>query len=71
MNIEITSEQILQHFNSAMDSVKLINQLRSKPVLTEDEALIMAKNKEHLRVILSREYWTFEDLSDLRLSVDS
>lgn len=71
MNIEITSEQILQHFNSAMDSVNLINQLRSKPVLTEDEALIMAKNKEHLRVILSREYWTFEDLSDLRLALNS
>jgi hypothetical protein len=64
--IEETAEQIAQHYKAAMDSVNLIN--GSKPSFMSDAewADCLARNKEHLNIMLAKDFWTTEDLTPLR-----
>jgi hypothetical protein len=63
---DITPEQIAQHYSAAMDSVNLIN--AGKPELMDDAdwADCLARNKEHLRIMIAKDFWTTEDLAPLR-----
>ena len=64
---EITLEQqIAQHYSAAMDSVNLIN--AGKPELMEDAewADCLSRNKEHLKIMLAKDFWTNEDLAPLQ-----
>jgi len=64
--IETTPEQIAQHYSAAMDSVNLINALKAKPVLNAEDTGTMARNQEHLVIMLAKDYWTDEDLTPLQ-----
>ena len=61
-----TAEQIAQHYSAAMDSVNLIN--GAKPEGMEDAywADCVARNKEHLKIMLSKDFWTTENLAPLQ-----
>jgi dihydrodipicolinate synthase/N-acetylneuraminate lyase len=61
-----TAEQIAKHYSAALDSVNLIN--GGKPELTSDEewADTIARNKEHLNIMLAKDFWTTEDLAPLQ-----
>jgi dihydrodipicolinate synthase/N-acetylneuraminate lyase len=61
-----TAEQIARHYSAALDSVNLIN--GEKPELTSDEdwADTIARNKEHLNIMLAKDFWTTEDLAPLQ-----
>ena len=61
-----TSEEIAKHYSAALDSVNLIN--GTKPEMTTDEewADTVARNKEHLNIMLAKTYWTTEDLAPLQ-----
>jgi hypothetical protein len=61
-----TAEQIAKHYSAAMDSVNLINS--TKPELTSDEdwADAITRNKEHLNIMLAKDFWTTEDLAPLQ-----
>ena len=63
---EITAEQIAQHLSAAMDSVNLIN--AGKPEMMEDAewADCLSRNKEHLKIMLAKPFWTNEDLTPLQ-----
>jgi len=63
---EITQEQIAQHYKAAMDSVNLINAEKPESMTAEDWADCLARNKEHLKIMLAKDFWTTEDLSPLR-----
>jgi hypothetical protein len=62
----VTAEQIAKHYSACMDSVNLIN--GDKPERTTDEewADTIARNKEHLVIMLAKDFWTTEDLSPLQ-----
>jgi hypothetical protein len=64
--MELTQEQIAQHYSAAMDSVNLIN--GDKPEGMDDAEWVdcVSRNKEHLRIMLAKDYWTTEDLEPLR-----
>ena len=67
MNIEQPSAaQIAQHYSAAMDSVNLIN--AGKPDNTTDEewADCVSRNKEHLLIMIAKDFWTTEDLTPLQ-----
>ena len=66
MEIEITAEQIAKHYSAAMDSVNLIQ--AGKPELMEDAewADCLSRNKEHLKIMIAKPYWTNEDLTPLQ-----
>lgn len=61
----ITAEQIAQHYKSAMDSVNLINGQKPEFMNDEEWADCLTRNKEHLKIMLAKEFWTNEDLSPL------
>jgi len=68
--IELTpEEQIAKHYAACMDSVNLIN--AGKPENTPDEewADTVERNKEHLRIMLAKDFWTSENLAPLQAAV--
>jgi hypothetical protein len=65
-NIEITAEQIAKHYSAAMDSVNLINAGQPEGMEDADWADTVARNKEHLVIMLAKDFWTTEDLAPLQ-----
>ena len=61
-----TAEQIAQHYKAAMDSVDLINSTKPEDTSDEDWADTIARNKEHLNIMLAKDFWTTEDLKPLQ-----
>jgi len=62
----LTPEQIAKHYSAAMDSVNLINAGQPEGMTTEDWADCLARNKEHLVLMLAKDYWTTENLAPLQ-----
>jgi len=63
---EITKEQIAQHYKAAMDSVHLINAGKPEGMTSEDWADCFARNKEHLKIMLAKDFWTTENLKPIQ-----
>jgi hypothetical protein len=61
-----TAEEIARHYAAAMDSVNLINGDKPVDMTDEDWADTIARNKEHLNIMLAKDYWTTEDLTPLQ-----
>jgi hypothetical protein len=61
-----TAEEIARHYSAAMDSVNLINAGQPEGISDEDWADTLSRNKEHLNIMLAKDYWTDEDLSPLQ-----
>jgi len=61
-----TAEEIARHYSAAMDSVNLINAGKPEQMSDEDWADTVARNKEHLRIMVAKDFWTTEDLSPLQ-----
>ena len=66
---ELTEEQkIAQYYSAAMDSVNLINAGKPEGMTDADWADCLSRNKEHLRIMLAKDFWTTEDLSPLQVA---
>jgi hypothetical protein len=61
-----TAEQIAKHYSAAMDSVNLINAGKPEGMTAEDWTATVARNKEHLTIMLAKDFWTTENLTPLR-----
>jgi len=61
-----TPEQIAQHYSAAMDSVNLINAGKPEGMTDADWVDCLSRNKEHLQIMLAKDYWTTEDLAPLQ-----
>lgn len=61
-----TAEEIARHYSAAMDSVNLINAGQPEGVEDADWAGTVARNKEHLQIMLAKDFWTTEDLAPLQ-----
>ena len=61
-----TPAQIAQHYSAAMDSVNLINGSKPERMTDADWADCLSRNKEHLKIMLAKDYWTTEDLAPLQ-----
>jgi hypothetical protein len=64
--MELTQEQIAKHYSAAMDSVNLINGDKPEGMDDAEWADCVSRNKEHLRIMLAKDFWTTEDLEPLR-----
>ena len=60
-----TPEQIAQHYSAAMDSVNLINAGQPEGMTDADWADCLSRDKEHLKIMLAKTYWTTENLTPL------
>jgi len=61
-----TAEEIARHYSAAMDSVNLINAGQPEGMTDEGWADTVARNKEHLKIMLAKDFWTTEDLAPLQ-----
>ena len=69
MDIEQPSaEQIAKHYSAAMDSVNLINAGKPGGMNDEDWADCLKRNKEHLALMVAKDFWTTENLTPLQLA---
>jgi hypothetical protein len=61
-----SAEEIARHYSAAMDSVNLINAGQPEGMEDADWADTVARNKEHLVIMLAKDFWTTQDLSAIR-----
>ena len=61
-----TAEEIAKHYLACMDSVNLINAGKPERDTDEQWADTLVRNKEHLKIMLAKNFWTTENLSPLR-----
>jgi dihydrodipicolinate synthase/N-acetylneuraminate lyase len=61
-----TAEEIAKHYAAAMDSVNLINGEKPEGVEDAEWADTVARNKEHLNIMLAKDFWTTENLKPLQ-----
>jgi len=61
-----TAEEIARHLSAAMDSVNLINAGQPETMTDADWADTLERNKEHLKIMLAKDFWTTENLEPLR-----
>jgi hypothetical protein len=66
----VTAEQIAKHYSACMDSVNLINGEKPENTTDEEWAEIIARNKEHLNIMLAKDFWTTEDLTPLQAAAE-
>jgi len=64
--MELTQEEIAKHYSAAMDSVNLINAGKPEGMDDAEWADCVSRNKEHLRIMLAKDFWTTENLEPLR-----
>jgi hypothetical protein len=67
---QITAEQIAKHYSACMDSVNLINGEKPEGVEDAEWADTIARNKEHLKIMLAKDFWTTEDLVPLQAAAE-
>ena len=70
MENTITAEEIAQHYSAAMDSVNLINAGKTEDMSDEDWTDTLRRNKEHLNIMLAKDFWTTENLTPLRTAAE-
>lgn len=64
-----TPTQIARHYSAAMDSVNLINRMKTLPSLTEKDIDTINRNVEHLKIMLAKDFWTTEDLTPFQNAI--
>jgi hypothetical protein len=62
MEFTYTPEEIARHYSAAMDSVNLINAGKPQYMSEADWTDCVRRNKEHLQIMVAKDFWTTEDL---------
>lgn len=66
-NIENPSiEDIARLYASSIDSVNLINGAKPAYMSDAEWSSVVSRNKEHLRIMLAKPWWTTENLTPLQ-----
>jgi hypothetical protein len=61
-----TDEEIARHLSAAMDSVNLLNAGQPEGMEDADWADTVARNKEHLAIMVAKPWWGDTDISALQ-----
>jgi hypothetical protein len=73
--MELTQEEIAKHYSAAMDSVNYINELiagdHDERMTAEEKADAIQRNKDHLKIMVAKNFWTDEDLTPLQAAIDA
>ena len=62
MTDTFTAEEIVQNYSAALDSVTLINKLMALDARNDEQTATVARNVEHLKLMVEQDYWTTENL---------
>lgn len=63
--MEITTQEITQHYSACMDSVNLINGIFDGTKPSDDPLATVTRNQDHILGMLNKDYWTDEDLTPI------
>ena len=61
-----TEAEIARHYSACLDSVNLLNAGKPEGMDDAEWADTVARNKEHLKIMLAKTFWTTEDLTPLQ-----
>tara|TARA_B100001758_G_C17800809_1_gene299499 strand:- start:96 stop:320 length:225 start_codon:yes stop_codon:yes gene_type:complete len=64
-----STEQIAQNYTAALDSVTLINTLMALSSRDSEQTATVARNVEHLELMVAKDYWTSEDMAPLNAAI--
>jgi hypothetical protein len=65
--LELTPEQqAAKDYSAAMDSVNLLNAGKPEDMADDEWVDTVARNKEHLKIMLAKDFWTNENLAPLQ-----
>lgn len=57
MELELTTEQKERSVLACYDSLNLVNELKAKSTLTEEETDTLKRNEEHIRIMLQKDWF--------------
>jgi len=69
MEPEMTKGEIAQAYTALMDSVHVIERLKAKPSLDNEEADTLRRNVEHVALMLAKTFWVDQDLAPVRAAL--
>lgn len=70
MSVETpTAAEIAQNYSAALDSVTVITDLMALDARDADQAATVARNVEHLELMVGKTYWTTEDLAPFNSAI--
>ena len=67
--MELTPQEIAQHYSAAGDSVTLINELVALSERDAEQVDTVRRNVEHLQIMVAKDYWTTEDLAPFNAAI--
>lgn len=62
-----TPEEVTKLVSAVYDSVNLINELKAKGTLNEEETATLTRNEEHIRIMMGKK-WFVAGLTDLQVT---
>jgi len=66
---EYTAEDVAFYYTASLDSVTLVDALVAQDIRNDDEVDTLRRNVEHLELMLTKDWWTDEDLTPFEASV--
>ncbi len=66
---DFTPEEIARHYTSAMDSLALLDAVAADPDAYADDPTVVARNVEHLKIVVGWDFWTDEDLTPFHAAI--
>ena len=67
-----TKKEIAKDYSAMLDSVNLLDKMRTNPPvdMTDKEvANCISRNVEHLELMVAKDYWTDEDMTEVNKAI--
>ena len=67
-----STEEVAQHYSAMLDSVTLLDSMRNNPPAdmdTEEVTDCIARNVEHLELMVAKDFWTVEDMTTVNNAI--
>jgi hypothetical protein len=66
-----TTEEIAQHYSAMGDSVDLLNAGQPADMEDDDWADTVSRNKEHLELMVAKDFWGTEDMTAVNAAINA
>lgn len=67
----LTAEEIQKHYDSAMDSVNLLNAGKPAEMSNDDWTDCVSRNVGHLEIMVAKTYWNTQNIAVLQAAIDA
>ena len=65
----LTAGEIQKHYDAALDSVTVITDLMALDSRDDEQTAAVARNVEHLQLMVAKDYWTSQDMAPLNAAI--